>query len=298
MKKFYFTLTALFFTSVSFTNLFAADIVTSLTLFDLTQERMNNTYTDSEGNTIKFSTHQPDATSFRYLSDLDNPLECAGEAVPSQSPINALYTKIVLKGSTGSGLALSPSFLIELGDNSTVTEIKLMGVGGAATGGAELMYALSTTGSDYGDFYVPDYPLYFTNNKCNYNDGQNTDIQVPSGTKYILGIATDADLDGMQMSVTSPFVIHAFRFLAEKNTPVGIEDQENDKENKLITQIDNEILLSSPSDVLVYHITGKQIENARNIESLDLNKFSKGIYIIKAQSVDKTRSEVRKVIVR
>lgn len=298
MKKFYFTLTALFFTSVSFTNLFAADIVTSLTLFDLTQERMNNTYTDSEGNTIKFSTNEPDATSFRYLSDLNNPLECAGEAVPSQSPINALYTKIVLKGSTGSSVALSPSFLIELGDNSTVTEIKLMGVGGAATGGAELIYAYSSTGSDYSDFDSDEqWPLEFRNNQCNYDKGDLTNIVVPAGTKYIIGVSTQSFV-GNNIAVSSPFVIHAFRFLAEKNTSVGIEDQENDKENKLITQIDNEIRLSSPSNVLVYHITGKQIENARNIESLDLNKFPKGIYIIKAQSVDKTRSEVRKVIVR
>ena len=278
----------------------AADIITSFTHFDLTQERMNATYYDSQNEKITFSTNQPSQESFYFLNDVDNPLVCANEPAPSTPPVNGRYTKIGLKGiNTSTSPENSPYFIIGLEQESAIKEIKLMGFGGGANpnSGSEILYAFSKTGTNEADFFLPDSEdpfdetghMYLKNQTCNYDDAK---ITIPEGTRYIKCIVTYQYFQ-WSISLSTPTLIQAIRFFAEEKVPTAIDHEQ--KQEMEIKMEGGKIVSNQPADISIYNAAGNMIKTSKHTKETHLENIPDGLYIIRAVSIESGHVYVKKI---
>lgn len=92
-----------------------------------------------------------------------------------------------------------------------------------------------------------------------------------------------------------PVNIFAIKIYTNADTTiVGIEE---DKEDKLDVSLVGEILmLSEASDLQIYSSQGELVVNTNNVEELNLSGLTAGMYIVKAQSLDKKQTVVKKII--
>lgn len=293
MKKIYTTLLSLIVAGVG---LQAEEIQTkvSLTLYDLTETRMNETHTDSEGNAIKFTANPSKNTNngiITYLSDIDNPLECVGEIANATPEIGARYTKIIIDGTSRSNGNTAPNLLIDLtGVTSPLTHIELSGVGSSpnASTMSDLICAFSTAGTSTADFNATlpldeENGVSVGNTNVQFGGGYNCNVSkvaIPEGTQYIK-LASTTYFGNVNSNVGQPISLYAIRFYVE-GTVVGIED--NDANGFDFTQQGNSLDFSADADVQVYSLTGSQVLSLSNVSTLDLNGYTQGLYIVKAQS--------------
>lgn len=300
MKKIYlaFILGAYTFTSYAQQS---EELVSSLTIYDLTKEKMNNTYSDSQTNTIKIKTNEPTIGNgkFTYFSDIENPLECAGETTEGlEDPTNSMYTRFILKGAGNTKPNRSPYFILDFDTPTTgIKEIQLMGkaAGSNEKGYEELLYAFSTVSNpSLNDFeFLPDEykPLKFIVGQCNYD---NLRIKLPEGTVSVIFISTD-NFGGWYVDPAHsyPAEFHAIRFFSKKNNPTGVNG--DTVEQYYSWQKGSTIFFNQKSNVHIYNMSGQLIEKGSDCTSLNIDNQNKGVYIIKAVSTDTGKSIARKI---
>ena len=132
MKKIYSFISAYVLACAFCVNVTAMDFEESYTLYDLTHEKMNNSYVDNHGNAFSVLTNEPTAgpATFSYLSDIENPVECAGETTSGlDAPVNANgnYTRFIMRGASNANtLANSPYFIIKF-EPAKIKQIQQIG---------------------------------------------------------------------------------------------------------------------------------------------------------------------------
>jgi len=308
MRRFYI-FTVLFIYLLSFTTTIAAqgssEIVESLTLYDLTHDKMNASYTDSQGNTISVRTNEPSSGitygRFVYYADLDNPLSCSGESTAGlDQPVNAEgYSRFLLMGKGNATVARSPYFILDFGSSATgIREIQIMGTAAGAVENdyEELLYAFSpVTNPAIKDFEdLPDdySPLIFKVGQCNYD---NLRIKLPEGTASVIFISTDGPVGGWETGsvYSNPAEFHAIRLFSQKKNTTAIPENETDA--FLLTQKGRMIESSELANIEVYDLTGRKVAHINNATRIDLQLQAKGIYLIKAESVNGGKTAQMKI---
>lgn len=305
MKKFYVGVVAL----VCSMSLFAEGTVSivSLTLTDLTHDRLNTSYTDSKGNKITISTTEPQykgADTFIYgqLTSGDNPLACLGLPDPGTASQYGIFT---LKGNMGAPYAQSPSILIEFPKSGNITDVQITGrsAGGSAS---YILSGFSWTGTAEMDFNVnwddpnEEYIPYFVfpSNICATVDHSKREVPLQEDTekpaKYLQLAVSEYAFDNAQLTdMNSAPQVYAIRFFA-KDTGTSVELNE---QTALDIQLyGRNLQLSEVADVAIYDITGKVVAQYNDIESAYLGQLNGGIYVISATTLDGVKVNQKMVI--
>lgn len=298
MKKIYVLLCA---ASLVLSSKASEEKVLSLSLYDLTTESLSKVYTDTQGNTIKFTVNEPafggDPT-FTYTANVDNPLACIGE-IPSSPSVGAKYSMATMTGHATAKPLESPFILIEVPGNNNVLEIEILGY--ATSGGshqgveAELICCFSPdfdpTNDDSFVIDLEQEPLLaFKQTSCPTENKR----ALPKGTKFIKLIANDAFGWSGVMSYESKPQIHAINIYANaKGTSVADEEQELLN----IQLFGRNLQLSETANVTIYGITGKLIGKHSNINNAYLDSLESGVYIIEATTQNGFKS-IQKVIIK
>ncbi len=299
MKKI-FTILLLQFTLIM--GVYPVDLIRVLSLYDLTPARMNTSHNDAFDNQVTISTNEPSESMFFYRT-IDNPLSCIGET-PENLPTGSKYATVVLKGEDGASASASPYILIELGSTSRIKEIRLIGRGGSSnpSGGGEILYGYSNTGTADSDFYLTmdgsnpvEGWMFFQNKDCNPYGDVMTSVQVPDEARYVKLIVTKDFLFNNASSLSTSTILYAINFYAE-DSPNNIgEFITKDFE---LNQYGYEIKLSEAADIETYSLSGNLLLKKNNVKEVDLSAFAKGIYLFKAVSAINGQSVIKKVIVK
>lgn len=232
-KKYSFLVLILLMVSIS--SAYSQAKKVSFTLHDLTNERLNESYADSEGNSIAFSTHSPgiilvdgELVHTRSLLQL-NPLECWGEnSVPSGRYTWAKFTLGTLFETTK-----APYILIDLGEETN----SVVGFEMAAKGSGVLSSVISSIGISFSatldlrQNYGLGLSLSVGGGAC--SNSANSYISIPTGTRYIR-ISSDPLLAGLNLNLSAllnPLEIYAFRFYANDPLNLTAISPANDSEN-------------------------------------------------------------------
>lgn len=300
MRKFYMGAIALGCSM----GLFAEDVqsVVSLTLVNLTHDVMNTTYTDNQGNAIKISTGEPvykGDNTFIYglLTSGDNPLMCLG--IPAPGGLDQ-YTFFTMKGHMQAGFNESPSILIELPAGDKITNLEIIGRSAGSNNTVQLFSGFSSTGTNEGDFETNwddptlsgDPAFLFLNNGCQTEDDRKR--EVPSGSKYVKLIVTEAFADFYTDNMNSVPQIYAIRFFAKD---MGTSIEGDNKDAFGVELYGRNLQLSESADVLIYDVTGKVLQRYNNIDNVYLDSVNDGVYILKATNAI-GQTVTQKVVVR
>jgi len=281
-------------------------LVSSLTLYDLTHEKMNNTYTDIRGNTIKITTNEPASGvtygRFVYYSDVEKPLACAGESPAGLQPPSDAggYARFLLMGASNARPNRSPYFILDFGTSSTgIREIQIMGTAAGVNEGdyEELLYAFSPKTNpvlnDFDDLPDEYSPLIFKVGDCNA-DGLR--IKFPEGTVSVIFISTD-DFGGWGTGTNyhNPAEFHALRFYVE-DTATGISEEEGDTVRVYIQG--NVIRTSHPCYASIYDLSGRMLYSGKNTDILPLQEGMKGVYLLKGYTSETGKTFQQKIIIK
>lgn len=277
----------------------AREKAVTFTLYDLTHEALNASYTDSEGNSIKIETHEPTYNSdptFLYRATVDNPLVCIGQS-PQNAPINAKYTTAILNGNARASTALSPSILITVAGDNEIKEIELLGSassGGTPTTESELICAFSSTNLRDDSFEINwDYDQ-FTTTFSQAGCSDNNKRALLPGTKYIKLIATNEFGFATTGSFACTPMIHAIRIYAMA-TVTGINEEQQDAiEIKLD---DRNLTVSEVVDLSIFSLTGIKVLELKSVQDLDLSRYASGVYIVKAKTQN-GQEKLQKILLR
>lgn len=293
MKKIY---TCVFFTALSVT-LFAQDEVLSLSLYNLTKERVNTTHLDNQNNSIKIETLEPTNSkgeeTLVYAKTAANPLECALE---TPSLVLDEYTYIYLEGNISYTSAKSPGMVITLPADDKITAIEVLGFGSNAASQsttATVAIGFSADGTTYEvdeDMFNPFIRLKQTDcAPASYNKRD-----VLPGTKYIKLLHTSDYLGIDEINMESKPQIHAIRFYAKD---MGTSISGGTDRKLEIRLYGRNLQLSQTADVTIYDITGKAVAQYRDIKDTYLDFLTGGLYVIMA--VDKNGNKaIQKVAVK
>lgn len=290
--------------------LFAEEVesIVSLSLVNLTKERMNTTYTDSKGNEIAIETHEPlSQGEFLYRTTSDNPLQCVNQS-PSE-PL-AEYSFVILKGNQNANYNNSPSIQITLPSNQNITAIQLLG----STAGSgryifrQVLCGFSDTGTNEKDYYMnwddpiaeaggdPSFLLYSDECANNADDNYENKRLVPAGAKYVKLIVSKSFGDGGVSAdeMELPPYIYAIRFFA-KDTPTDIEVEAQDKFS--FELLGRNLQLNDIADVSIYDVTGRIATQYNDVDNAYLKHLKNGIYVIKATNGN-GQEFTQKVVIR
>lgn len=260
------------------------DIVRSLTMYNLTTEKLNESYTDSQNNQIIFTTHEPTntvsgsewKTMIYSESSALAPLECIGETISETAP----YDVVTLRGRSNFSVAQSPYILIELPAKHNIVDVEVLGraAGGAAGAKAQLICAFSTSGTKDSDFGVDpsnwDPDLSYTQDACPERSKQ----ALLDGTKYIK-LISNKSYAGVAIGFDANPMIFAINLYA-KDTGTGIGEE--DATALDIQLYGRNLQLNELADVVIYDITGKLVAQYANVEDAYLDSLNGGVYVVKA----------------
>lgn len=288
MKKFYVGAIAL----ACSLSVFADEIqsVVSLSLVNLTKERLNTTHTDSKGNVIEVKTNEPKSQGeLLYRTTTDNPLRCVNQT-PSQSM--AEYGFVVLKGHKDADNSNSPWIQITLPSSGNITAIQLLGFTAGSSQYRQVLTGFSDKGTADSDYYMnwedpiadvgdPSFVLYSDECANQAEDNFENKRLVPEGAKYMKLIVSKSFCDGgvsAEEMGLSPY-IYAIRFFA-KDTPTGIED--NSTETLDIELFGRNLQLGELADVVIYDLTGRVVKKYANVDNAYLDCLNEGLYVVNA----------------
>lgn len=302
MKKFYVGAIALVCSLTVFAE--GVESVMSLSLVNLTKERMNATYTDSKGNVIKIETNEPTTQGeFLYRTTTDNPLQCVGQA-PSETLDE--YAFVVLKGHQKANYKNSPSIQITLPSKQNITAIQLLGftAGSGRNLDRQVLCGFSDTGTTENDYYTnwddpvaeaggdPSFVLF--SDKC-ATEEDNKRV-VPANAKYVKLIVSSSFCDGgvSAEEMSEPPYIYAIRFFA-KDTGTSIERESDDTFN--LELFGRNLQLGEFANVAIYDLTGRVVARYANVDNAYLGFLNEGLYVVNATSENGIEIS-QKIIVR
>lgn len=299
MRKFYVGAFAI----VCSMGVFAENIesVVSLSLVNLTHERMNATYTDSKENIIKIETSEPQYKgddTFLYRTTTDNPLQCVNQT-PSETMSD--YGFIALRGFMNAKYAQSPSILITLPTTGNITAIQLLGFASGGGGSSvPILSGFSSTGTAESNFETNwddpalsgDPAFSLLRDGCATEDDNKR--VVPSNAKYAKLIVTESFGDLSVSDMNASPLIYAIRFFA-KDTPTSIESK--DEAPFSFELFDRNLQINEIANVCIYEITGKVVAQYNNIDNAYLKHLENGIYIIKATNKNGQQT-TKKVVIK
>jgi hypothetical protein len=218
---------------------------TSLTLYDLTADKLSVPLTDSYGNTIEFELNTSVSATgafFNFYDDVSTPLECAiaGESAENGfiPPAGGNYTCFAIKGgnATGGTAALQfpkvPYFIIKFTDSDPVAKITKIHLMGKAVGGnQELLWGFNNDAdaSITDTWYLPENDeelLEFRNNACNAVNLKKSVPAEAQAVAFVLGTGNRISLAGLGLgSIDNTIRISAIRFYVE-DVADGVENVE------------------------------------------------------------------------
>lgn len=151
-----------------------------------------------------------------------------------------------------------------------------------------------------GDIIVCD-PTYFYDvpESIEFDDffgGSGPDYpQFREDAKYIRLNWSDLPWGGSINSKGDPVNLFAIKVYTNADkTVVGIENETKDSFD--VSLINEKLTITENADVQIYSLQGKLIMSVQNIDNLELSDMIQGMYIVKAQSVDKKRTIVKKIL--
>lgn len=305
MKKIYSFLLVVSFVSTALGAEY--EKVKSLSIYDLTKESLSKTYTDSQGNILKFSVNDPTfinppaspEPTFVYSATIDNPLQCIGEN-PTIAPSGTKYSSFIMVGHAAAKVEESPYILIEVAGDNRVLEVEILGY--ATSGGgneavqANLICAFSSGDDPKKDddflinFEYEEPMLAFNQTKCATENKR----ELTANTKFIKLIATDFfGFTGVSSYACKP-QIHAINIYA-KDTGTSLGEETIDA---LDIQLHGRNLqLSEVVDVVIYDIAGKVVARINNTDNAYLDLVNSGIYVIQAVN-GKGEKATQKVVIK
>lgn len=232
-KKYSFVMLLMLIAAITLANAQAKKV--SHTLYDLTSARLNATYTDSESNSIKFSTNEPITLlggNLVYTRELFNPLECWNGTAP-----NSRYTWAYFSPALNIlNLANVPYILIDLGSPTSSVIGFEIGAKGSALGSSLITVAFSNTTNDSKDNYGGGIGLSVGANLCLSSASISSSyVSIPKGTRYIR-VSADPLIGGLNINLSAlinPLQIYSFRFYVEDYLKINSSNPTNNSENIL-----------------------------------------------------------------
>lgn len=301
MKKLYVGAIALACSLTVFAD--ETESVMSFSLVNLTQARMNASYTDSKGNVIAIETSEPKykgEDTFLYRTTTDNPLRCV-----NQTPAEPMaeYAIVAMKGNLKASYALSPAIQITLPSSGNITAIQLLGFasGGQSGSSIRIPVGFSEQGTNESAFKTnwdetaSDDPAFSLLKDVCTTD-MNNKRAIPAKTKYVKMVVTAdfGDLSGDDnMAEVSP-LIYAIRFFA-KDTPTSIEGNSMDALD--IELLGRNLQLGELADVVIYDFAGRVVAQYANVDNAYLDYLNEGLYVVKA-TTENGVAVSQKIVVR
>jgi hypothetical protein len=218
----------------------------SLTLYDLTADKLSVPLTDSYGNVIKFELNTSGLVTgafFNFYNDVSTPLECAiaGESAENGfiPPAGGNYTCFAIKGgsATGGTAALQfpkdPYFINKFTNSDPDAKNTKKHQKGKAVGGSqELLWGFNNDADApiTDTWYVPDpfndYPLEFLTGACNAVNLKKSVPAEAQAVAFVLGTGNRISLAGLGLgSIDNTIRISAIRFYVE-DVVDGVENVE------------------------------------------------------------------------
>lgn len=233
-KKYSFVMLLMLIAAITLANAQAKKV--SYTFYDLTSARLNATYTDSESNSIKFSTNEPSPLllggSLVYTRELFNPLECWGGTTPNAQYSWARFTAAI----DLLNLANTPYILIDLVSPTNSVIGFEIGAKGSALGSSLVTVAFSGTTNDKRDNYSGGIGLSVGANLCLSSASISSSyVSIPKGTRYIR-VSADPLIGGLNINLSAllnPLQIYSFRFYVEDYLKINSSNPTNNSENIL-----------------------------------------------------------------
>lgn len=113
--------------------------------------------------------------------------------------------------------------------------------------------------------------------------------------KYVRLNWSDKPFGGGSSPKGDPVNIFAIKIYTNADkTVVGIENEELEKFD--ITLAGEKLIITENANIQLYSLQGKLIMSVNNVEELDITNIPQGMYIVKAQSADKTQTVVKKIM--
>lgn len=299
MKQIY-TLSLAVLISIGATVRSQNETVRSLSLYNLTSEKLNTSHIDSQKNQITFSTYTPSntlsgeewKTAIYSEWSTAKPLDCIGESVAETAP----YNVVTLRGRSVFSVAQSPYILIALPEKHDIQEVEVLGFAtspSSPSAKAQLICAFSSSGTNDKDFKVdanswtPE--LEFEQATCSGQMKQS----LLSGTKYIKLIANKSFANVSIGFNAYPMILAINLYAKDTGTSIGSETEDA----LTINLYGRNLQISEPADVVIYDIAGKTVAQYVNMDNAYLNFLNDGIYVVSATN-QKGQKTTQKILLR